>query len=246
MSLSKGTAQAIVPRRTDATLTVSLSTDKIDGGSAGSTPPDRSLTAKPSSEAVHDLVAKGNVSRSNSMQDIQHVQHELKSAGELVFATDASNSPTLKGGNFLKLVEWMLASASPEERALQNFVLAYRQWKPPAELWRIVMDKYVSLVLPHVARSLDGVRFDAQKTADKSDFHRKRYAANPVCFLTQMQGSARSCWCGSISASTEISFHGRGAGVCSTSCSPSSPDSLYPGNSSSRIASRSPSCGYDC
>lgn len=153
MSLSKGTAQAIVPRRTDGPLTVSLSTDKVDGGSAGSTPPERSLTAKPSSEAVHDLVTKGNVSRSNSMQDIQHVQHELKSAGELVFATDAGSSPTLKGGNFLKLVEWMLASASPEERALQNFVLAYRQWKPPAELWRIVMDKYVSRVMPHVARA---------------------------------------------------------------------------------------------
>lgn len=140
MSISKGTAQAIAPRKTEA-LIVSLSGGGNDS-SSGSTPPDKALTAKPSSESLGEITAKGRVSRSNSMQDIQHIQHELKSGGDLVFAPDSSGAPALKGGNFPKLVEWVLASASAEDRVLQNFVLAFRQWRPPTELWKIVMDKY--------------------------------------------------------------------------------------------------------
>lgn len=173
MSLSKGTAHVISPKKSTESVAQQLMSSE---GTAGSSPPG-------SSPKIHDSHdSKGRHSRSNSLIESQHIQHELKGHGDLVFAADSNGTMVLKGGNFLKLVEWVLASAGNEERALQNFIVAYRQWKPPMGLWRILMEKCVMhfrLVVSSRCWLWDFTkkkRFD-NKSVEKADFHRKRYVA---------------------------------------------------------------------
>lgn len=59
-----------------------------------------------------------------------------------MFAPDNTGAMVLRGGSFMKLVEWVLAASSLDEKSVQNFVVAYRQWRPPLELWRVIMEKY--------------------------------------------------------------------------------------------------------
>ena len=134
MSLSRGTAQSIAPRTVEGSLLSSLSVG--NDVPAGSSPPHVT-------KHDHAPEPKGRQSRSNSLAESHAIQHDLKTGGELVFASDGSSNVVLKGGGFPRLVDWVLASASAEEKAVQNFVLSYRQWKPPAELWKLVMDKCV-------------------------------------------------------------------------------------------------------
>lgn len=147
MSLSKATSQA-VPAKSGM-----LAPSKSHEPFAGSPP---RLSPKPmASASANDIhttpgeARQGRHSRSNSFHESQQIQLELKAGGELVFASDATGNAVLKGGTFQKLVEWILTSIGTDEKMVHNFIVSYRQWRPPMELWRILMEKHVSFADHH-------------------------------------------------------------------------------------------------
>ncbi len=149
MSLSKATAQAIQPKATVTVVapkdSIAIPTKEIAGGPivSGSPSPKSSTSLdKIDRTLTPEEPMKGRRSRSNSADSII-VQHELKGASELAFAVDASGTAQLNGATFKKILEWLLAgAASPwEDRPVQNFLAAYRQWKRPAELFKAFVDK---------------------------------------------------------------------------------------------------------
>lgn len=137
MSLSRGTSSKVEPK--SVPLVVSQSNESINTSS-----PPR-LSPKVHHAGAPDTPDGRAHSRSNSLIESQHIQQDLKSCGELTFSSDNGGAPVLKGGSFSKLVEWILASPTMEDKAVLNFVVGYRQWRPPVQLWKKIMEMYGSV-----------------------------------------------------------------------------------------------------